>query len=182
VTPYLCRNIMSLATSTIGLILFVRPASMSVMALSPKFIPALRRAHPCVGILSGGVCILVSMFAFMALESDAPTFVLFTVLVVQGVGLGLANPMLMTVITLRVPTDTLGTAVRTVYTLARAHAGTVSAIVTMLMTISSSVGMVTMLAIVASFGGVFELSAYRYVQPFRHEGSSRRRCRPVPRM
>jgi hypothetical protein len=143
---------MSLPTSTIGLILFVRPASMSVMALSPKFIPPLRRAHPALGILGGSICILVSMLAFMALESDAPIYVLVAVLVVQGLGLGLANPMLMTVITLRVPTDSIGT---------------VSAIVTMLMTISSSVGMVMMLAIVASLGGVFELSAYWCV-PNRH--------------
>ena len=152
VTPFLFRNIMSLPTSTIGLILFVRPASMSVMALSPKFIPPLRRAHPALGILGGSICILVSMLAFMALESDAPIYLLVAVLVVQGLGLGLANPMLMTVITLRVPTDSIGT---------------VSAIVTMLMTISSSVGMVMMLAIVASLGGVFELSAYWCV-PNRH--------------
>lgn len=144
VLPYLLQEVWGWNTSDTSLTLLWRPFSMGATGMVVGRI-AQRFGAPVL-VLVGSVAILGASSLFITLNADPAPAPLLCALVLAGVGLGLASPGTAAVVTGRVPVQTLGTA---------------SALMTLTATISNTLGMAVLFAVVELAGGVRAPSAYR---------------------
>ena len=151
----------------VSLILFVRPMMLGLTSgFAGKTMKMRNRSARGWVLLAGALCILFSCVVFVFCSVDMPLWLVGITVAIQvrssrvlqgilrfhgmfreqGCGLGISSPVSMTIITQRVPDE---------------HLSAVSALVSLLMSIASTVGQAMMLAACDLFGGSHSVDAYR---------------------
>ena len=144
VLPYLLQEVWRWDTGQTSLTLLWRPLAMGATGMVVGRVAA--RFGAPVLVLVGCVGILTASVLFSTLDGDPERATLLVALVFAGVGLGLASPGTAAIVTGRVRDEMLGTA---------------SALMTLSATISNTLGMAVLFAVVEVSGGVQDPAAYR---------------------
>jgi MFS family permease len=142
--PYLLTGLWGLSDSAVSLALSWRPLAMGIAG---SFTGRLaRRYGPAALTLAGSGLLLVATAAFIALDATPDYGVLTFGLIVAGVGLGVASPGTVALVTTRIGPELLGT---------------VSGLMTLTATLANALGMAGLFAVVEANGGVHSSHAYR---------------------
>ena len=135
----------------VSLVLFVRPMVFGITAAligrkmkSPTAPQSHRAAN--YALMFGAVCILISVLVFVFASADMSPVLIGFAVGVQGCGLGIWNPLSMTIIAARVPDE---------------HLSAVSAVTSLAMSLSQTVGMAVFLAVCQLCGGTSAVVAYQ---------------------
>ena len=135
----------------VSLVLFVRPMVFGITAAligrkmkSPTAPQSHRAAN--YALMFGAVCILISVLVFVFASADMSPVLIGFAVGVQGCGLGIWNPLSMTIIAARVPDE---------------HLSAVSAVTSLAMSLSQTVGMAVFLAVCQLCGETSAVVAYQ---------------------
>ena len=135
----------------VSLVLFVRPMVFGITAAligrkmkSPTAPQSHRAAN--YALMFGAVCILISVLVFVFASADMSPVLIGFAVGVQGCGLGIWNRLSMTIIAARVPDE---------------HLSAVSAVTSLAMSLSQTVGMAVFLAVCQLCGGTSAVVAYQ---------------------
>ncbi len=142
--PYLLAEIWQLSSGTASWLLLFRPLAMGVTGPFTGRLSA--RFGKTSLVLVGALAIALSTLAFLLLGETPSRGLLIAGLAIAGVGLGLASPAIVAIVTARVGHELLGTA---------------SGMMTLTATLANALGMAALFAVVETSGGVKVLAAYR---------------------
>ena len=142
--PYLLTALWGLSESEVSLSLAWRPLAMGIAG---SFTGRLAIRYGASALtLAGAALLLLATAAFILLDATPNYPVLTFGLVVAGVGLGVASPGTVALITTKTGPELLGT---------------VSGLMTLTATLANALGMAGLFAVVEAHGGVHSSHAYR---------------------
>jgi MFS transporter, DHA2 family, methylenomycin A resistance protein len=142
--PYLLTSLWGLSESAVSLALSWRPLAMGIAGTFTGRL-ALRFGASSL-TLAGSALLVLATAAFVGLDDHPDYAVLRFGLIVAGVGLGIASPGTVAVVTTKTSPELLGT---------------VSGLMTLTATLANALGMAGLFAVVEAHGGVRSAHAYR---------------------